>query len=342
MPNMRISFELTNRCNLACTHCMRRRDIPVSDLDIDFFDSVLRQAKEYGIERVAITGGEPFMHPEWQKALERLAERGFNFSIVTNGLLLAKAAPFLAGPGIRRKLLHVSVSLDGATEEVNDGIRGKGSYKKTMKGVVAAHARGIPMVVKFTINSKNFSQIEDIVMLANDLCMERVEFAHMHPTPENVEAGLTLTPGQWQEAESKVKKLSEAMKMGVFLSAGHHDNNAFSLCAHLTMNELYVEARGYLSVCCMLPAIRGMDASRPELDLAADLHEASLSEGFERLVDILGKYHHYRIGRISRGKVGELEHFQCMACAKYFEKIGWLSAYPDNPWAGLLNEGKPK
>lgn len=342
MPNMRISFELTNRCNLSCSHCMRRRDLPVCDLEYDLLDSILKQAKEYGVERVTFTGGEPFLHPEWRKTLERVAELGFNYSVVTNGLLLAKAAPVLSRPPIRKRLLHVSVSLDGATEDVNDAIRGGGSYRKTMKGILAAHARDIPVVVKFTLNSRNHSQLEDIVMLASSLGMERVEFAHMHPTPENVEAGLTLTPEQWRDAEARIKKLGEAMKMGVFLSAGHYDCNSFSLCAHLAMNELYVDARGYLSVCCMLPAIRGMDPGQPELDLAADLHESSLSEGLERLVDIISDYHHNRIGRISRGELGELEHFQCMACARYFRKTGWLKNYPDNPWAGLLEKGAEK
>jgi MoaA/NifB/PqqE/SkfB family radical SAM enzyme len=326
---------LTNRCNLSCAHCMRRRDIPASDLDLEFLESVLRQAKEFGIQRVTFTGGEPFMHPRWQEAVEKLAEMGFIFSIVTNGILLNKVAPFLVRPAIRRNLQHISVSLDGTTEDVNDEIRGRGSYRKTMKGILAAHARGIPMVLKFTMNRKNFSQIEEVVFSASKLGMERVEFAHMHPTPENIKAGLSLTPDEWKYAEARIKKLFDAMKMGVFLSAGHYDQNAFSLCAHLTINELYVDARGYLSVCCMLPAIRGMDPDAPEKDLAADLHQVSLSEGLNRLVDIVSEYHHDRINRISRGEVGEFEHFQCMACAKYFDKIKWIEGFPDNPWARL-------
>ncbi len=336
MPNMRISFELTNRCNLNCQHCMRRRDFPVYDLDYSFLDNILCQAKEYGIDLVALTGGEPFLHPDWQKMFTRVAEKEFKFSLVTNGLLLSDAAPFLAQPSIRKHVRHVSVSLDGATAEVNDSIRGKGSYRKAMQGILAARARDIPLLLKFTVTRRNFSQIEDIAMMASHLEMQRVEFAQMHPTPENIEAGLMLTPKEWMDAETKIRQLFGAMKMDISMCAGHYDPNSFSLCAHLSMNELYVEARGYLAVCCMLPGIRGMDPDKPERDLVADLHDVSLAEAHHRLVDIIAQFHHYRISRILSGEIRQIEHFQCMACALYFEKLDWLRGYPDNPWARLI------
>lgn len=61
-------------------------------------------------------------------------------------------------------------SVDGATEDIHDYIRGaKGAFKKVTNGIALARAYGIPVGVASTIQKKNIHQVGDLVDLAYHL-----------------------------------------------------------------------------------------------------------------------------------------------------------------------------
>src|SRR5438128_8223660 len=85
-PNY-LSFAGTYQCNLSCPHCC----VPIEwtdRLDIGAAVRFLEDAYAYGIRTLGLTGGEPFLIPEFVHAVcRRGAELGFRFDkIVTNGV----------------------------------------------------------------------------------------------------------------------------------------------------------------------------------------------------------------------------------------------------------------
>ncbi len=85
-PNY-LSFAGTYQCNLTCPHCC----VPIEwtdRLDIGVAVRFLEDAHAYGIRTLGLTGGEPFLFPEFVQAIcRRAAELGFRFDkIVTNGV----------------------------------------------------------------------------------------------------------------------------------------------------------------------------------------------------------------------------------------------------------------
>ncbi len=85
-PNY-LSFAGTYQCNLSCPHCC----VPIEWTDRLPIPTALRfleQAREYGIEILGFTGGEPFLYPDFLVALTRRAgELGFRFDkMMTNGV----------------------------------------------------------------------------------------------------------------------------------------------------------------------------------------------------------------------------------------------------------------
>lgn len=342
MTIRRIAFELTNRCNLNCRHCLRGDEQPRADLPKELVFSVLDQARRLGITQVSFTGGEPLLHPDFEEIVRGAVRRDFTFSFVTNGYRLAGVLPWLSEPALRAKLFQVAVSLDGPDETAHDAIRGRGSFRKAMAAIAALHARGLPTRLKLTVTQQTVDRIEETALLAAHLGATGLEVAHMHPTPDNLVDGLMLSPGQWRQVEAQVKRLGTELKMMVALCAGVYDPSPFYLCGSLGMVELYVDVRGNLCLCCMLPAVRGTDPDKPEPDVIANLAEVSLAEAHVRLVDRIAEFHRDRLRRAAAGPIPELEHFQCLACAKYFGKLEWLKNFPDNPWAPLVLERKDK
>ncbi|AJT65135.3 hypothetical protein T261_3466 [Streptomyces lydicus] len=80
-------------------------------------------------KRLSIGGGEPLLAPWWEEATRRLTAAGVPTTIFTSGWLMNDAiARRLSG-----SVTGVAVSVDGASDEVHDLIRGRaGSFQKSM------------------------------------------------------------------------------------------------------------------------------------------------------------------------------------------------------------------
>lgn len=173
-----VTFKITPRCNLRCVMCGQRgvtgtlkgkealeenNHILPMEKYMELTDQIAHKAQVF-----YIWGGEPFMYPDFTTLARYMAERVPCFSVNTNGTYLEENAEEI----VRSKWGAVCISLDGF-EEVNDTIRGKGSYQKVLKGIEAIkHEKAkqnssLPfMGVVTTISNLNFQYLED---LARDL-----------------------------------------------------------------------------------------------------------------------------------------------------------------------------
>ena len=174
----KLNFELTTRCNLNCGHCLRDRSLN-SDLELGLIKKVLKEVKAYGINRVGFTGGEPLLHPEFKEIIEHCVQEGFSFSLVSNGILIPEFIDFFNSPKIRDKLQYIAVSLEGADEETNDAVRGRGSFKKALKGILSLRAKKIPFTIKFTLNRLNYKKLEEMVLFAGKLEASQVDLTQL-------------------------------------------------------------------------------------------------------------------------------------------------------------------
>lgn len=82
-----LSFSGTYQCNLSCPHCC----VPIEwtdRLDIPTALRFLEQARAEGIRTLGMTGGEPFVYPEFViTVVRRAVELGYKFDrIMTNGV----------------------------------------------------------------------------------------------------------------------------------------------------------------------------------------------------------------------------------------------------------------
>src|SRR6185295_17950959 len=111
----RLSVELTNICNLHCSYCLRDEDAlyhsPANFFSPDLFNRILGEAREsLGITAVVFTGGEPTLHPEFERILEISASHNQRISFVTNGWHFEKIWPMVLAQ--RDSISHVAFSLD--------------------------------------------------------------------------------------------------------------------------------------------------------------------------------------------------------------------------------------
>ncbi len=77
-----VLFAPTYQCNLHCAHCC----VPQSQVRVPVSQGIkfLKQCRQAGIKELGFTGGEPFLYPEFLKAVSREAVKlGFRFDRIT-------------------------------------------------------------------------------------------------------------------------------------------------------------------------------------------------------------------------------------------------------------------
>ncbi|MCG8606382.1 radical SAM protein, partial [bacterium] len=97
----------------------------------------LDESKALGVKEYYFTGGEPFMNKDMLGILQDTLAIG-PATVLTNGILInhriAEKLQRIVANSIYS--LEIRVSVDGFTAERNDPIRGVGSFKKAMTGVM--------------------------------------------------------------------------------------------------------------------------------------------------------------------------------------------------------------
>ena len=109
-----LRLAVTDRCNLRCFYCMPHEGLNwLERKEILSYEEMLRLCRllvNNGIEKIRITGGEPFVRKDIMPFLEELSQLAGlkELSITTNGVLTAPHVPALKQLGIK----SVNLSLD--------------------------------------------------------------------------------------------------------------------------------------------------------------------------------------------------------------------------------------
>ncbi|MHB8149466.1 MAG: radical SAM/SPASM domain-containing protein [Desulfobulbia bacterium] len=112
----KIYIEITNRCNLACSFCLRS-DRPKAFMRPEDFRAILRTIEGYTDYLALHVLGEPLLHPELAEILALCQEHGLKVNLTTNGTLLSQRRELLlASPALRQ----VNISLHSFSEQDGD------------------------------------------------------------------------------------------------------------------------------------------------------------------------------------------------------------------------------
>ena len=341
-----IAFHLTDRCQLDCQHCLRDPAQTPKDLPLAIVRKVLAEAKAlYQSGQVALTGGEPTLHPDFEGVLDAVVEHGFKWHMVTNARRFDRLIELLRQkPARREQLTAINFSLDGADEAVHDGIRGKGSFREVMLGATLCTAYQIPFVFQMVVNRKNVHQLEAMGLLASNLKATRISFAMLQATGTPHDAELYLSPREWRSVQDRIDRLIEMLKIPVGTPEGFRRDQPFHVCEPWQSQQLHIDVEGRLNLCCQHAGIPSTHGTEP--DVAGSLHEMSLIEAHGRLLDIIHTAQKAKLLRIAKGPLTEWEHFPCNDCMKHFGKPHWEdqgAAGPDahrERWRGAWAKGK--
>ncbi|MCA9174868.1 MAG: radical SAM protein [Planctomycetales bacterium] len=127
------------RCNLTCQHCFISCS-PHNDrfgfLSLDDVRHRLQESLALGVKEFYFTGGEPFLNPDMTAILVETLQCG-PATVLTNGTVLKDAwlETLAAAEQASIYSLEFRVSIDGCSADMNDPIRGEGTFRRAMQGV---------------------------------------------------------------------------------------------------------------------------------------------------------------------------------------------------------------
>lgn len=170
VKNKSILFEITNRCNLKCTHCGIDADGVISDkkeLDTSKVKGVLDKLTQWNPESITLTGGEPMLRKDFFEILKYLKENYNGQTCVsTNGTLIDEENVKL----LTEFADQIDISIDGIDEETCSIVRGKGVFNKVISSVKLLQKLGFEKIsLSMVFGNKNSHLKKEFINLNKSL-----------------------------------------------------------------------------------------------------------------------------------------------------------------------------
>ena len=173
-----VEIHLTSYCNLQCKHCVY--DIKRDSKDYirtDYLLPLVDEMEKMGVFKIILSGGEPLIHKDIMKILDKLKDKRLRVEILTNAISInTEMAIKLAS-----KNFSITCSLDGYNAKSCDFIRGKGSFEKILKSIRNLNQAGARHNICCVINRLNFKTADKIIKLGEKLKTYSVNFLFLDP-----------------------------------------------------------------------------------------------------------------------------------------------------------------
>jgi len=194
-----LTWELTYACNLSCVHCLSssgRRD--PRELTTDECKAVIDTLQRMQVFYVNIGGGEPTVRPDFWELVDYATAHHVGVKFSTNGVKLdAAAAARLAASDY----VDVQISLDGATREVNDAVRGPGAYDTAMRAMGHLRAAGFEgFKLSVVMTRHNIPQLDAFKEIA-DRFGAQLRITRLRPSGRGADTWDELHPLPSQQRE---------------------------------------------------------------------------------------------------------------------------------------------
>ena len=158
-----VTWEVTYACNLSCVHCLSDSGLKMhGELTTHECLRMIDALSAMKVFQLNIGGGEPFVRRDFLDLMDYAHEKGIVTCISTNGTLIDEEI----AKRLDHNLVYIQVSLDGATPESNDAVRGKGSYRKVLSALEKLRKRNIEVSINTVLTRRSYPELDRLAELA--------------------------------------------------------------------------------------------------------------------------------------------------------------------------------
>ncbi|MBB2989854.1 mycofactocin radical SAM maturase [Mycolicibacterium iranicum] len=194
-----LTWELTYACNLSCVHCLSssgKRD--PRELSTQQCKDIIDELERMQVFYVNIGGGEPTVRSDFWELVDYATEHHVGVKFSTNGVRITKeVAEKLAASDY----VDVQISLDGATAEVNDAVRGPGSFAMAVRALENLRDAGFSDAkISVVVTRHNIDQLDEFKALA-DTYGATLRITRLRPSGRGADVWDELHPTPAQQVQ---------------------------------------------------------------------------------------------------------------------------------------------
>ncbi|MEA1936117.1 MAG: radical SAM protein [Thermodesulfobacteriota bacterium] len=326
------TIDIVNFCNFSCRHCLVEKSAKPEYIDKDLFSHLMRELRYLGFKYAGITGsGEISLHPQLEDIFLSLAENNIDFEILTNGYLFKeKIFPLIRNPLIRKRVQLIGFSLDSAREDIHDGNRKEGSFRRVVEAIGLCRLLGIPFYIKTAVTNLNKNELRDILLFTSGLGAVSQSFIFIQPTKRLIEEELIPDPDEIYQLFTQLtdwRRIYPRLKLEAF-------NTANDLFACNAFYKFGIDEEGNYLFCNNLSNVGTSAENYKGKECIGSIKEISLEDLIVRHLNYLPEVLKWRFERKDAIKKAPLS--LCNWCFYQFGKLDWLKDYPDSPWTQCL------
>jgi len=278
----RLILNLTSLCNSNCLYCEVKKLDNSQDLSRERILKLIDEAKDLGVKTIYLSGGEPFLHPDFWEIIAYIKSKGLKLQGVTNGLILSRLSADKLQL-ISDSYNKLQISLDSYKPEVHDYLRGgQGFWQLTSEAIrKLTQYKKIQIVVNTVISQNNIADLPQFVEYCASLGVKNINFQLLNTetnfpgiekkdknyltiTKDNL-ATASLTISQSMEIAKKhgistnlfsIKHILEPFYLGKEMKQGFWFDKImpkFSCIEPFT--NIFIMSNGNLLPCALTPAV---------------------------------------------------------------------------------------
>jgi cyclic pyranopterin phosphate synthase len=180
-----LRLAVTDRCNLRCTYCMPAEGAAIVErkelLTFKEMYRITRVLSELGVNKVRLTGGEPFVRKNFIDFIKMLSfnDRMDEINITTNGVLIAEHISELE----KLKVKTINLSIDSLDADNFKKITRRDVFDKVWDTYEKIKGSTLKLKLNVVVQSgANTSEINDFVALTKE---ENIEIRFIEEMPFN-------------------------------------------------------------------------------------------------------------------------------------------------------------
>ncbi len=211
-------LQINNACNLSCTHCLvASGPNGIAGMPAENMIATIDAAAALGIERVYITGGEPFLRRDIFDLAKHITEtHGCELIVLTNATLFAGRVRELLQT-LDRQNVKFQVSIDGARPETNDPIRGAGTFHKALDGARILSDLDFDVSLTTVTTEENLDDLPELTAIAKRVGARSQHLMWSHKRGRAAESDNGFFPEHVALLEAVMKTVDAARSEGVLL-----------------------------------------------------------------------------------------------------------------------------
>ena len=175
-------IEINRSCHLECKFCSSNADEKsLCQLNLNQINSILDDSERLKISKIEISGGEPFVHPDFLKICKSISDHKIKYQVYTSGNIKKNGILIPLPLNTLKKLKALKIAslrfnLQSHIPKIHNFLTNSESFENTLSSIRKAIKLDIPTEVHIIPLKQNYLKLIRTIKFLENLNVSRIKF----------------------------------------------------------------------------------------------------------------------------------------------------------------------